>query len=271
MLNLELCKPLFELSLAIEQSKKELASNPSSERASELEKSIQDLGGKIYEKSTALINKTVDQWSSKEPLSSFLSVELEALKTSADASWHSAIDDVKKRLINLADIEAKKSPIRRKIEKNAVGILIVLVVAIVLSLKWHWLIEVDEPIEASTGVVQRAKVLEKVLEYDHSMGVFVRRGGWLKGIIYWPIEPTDDEIKHASEFLWSVVGVYDYMQKESLLCGSQLHHDSSDKDIKDEVVIAQVVIDDLKTADPKSEKNGALLVANSFMKKFPCK
>jgi hypothetical protein len=32
------------------------------------------------------------------------------------------------------------------------------------------------------------------------MNTHVRKGGWLKGILFWPIEPTEDEIKGASEF-----------------------------------------------------------------------
>lgn len=271
MSNIALYQPLLELSIAITECKAELAGKPNSQRESELKKAFQNMEEKIHEDSQQLVNKTIDTWSSEQSLSSFLAGELNSLKEVADKSWHPAIDDVKERLTNLADIETKKSPTLRKIEKHAWWLSIILIAIIMFSLKWYWLIEVNQPIETTKGLAQRAKALEKVLDYDDSMDTFVRRGGWLKGIIFWPTEPTEKEIKYASEFLWATVDVYDYLKTENTLCGSQVTHDSKDDNLKDEIVISQLVIDYLKTANPNNSKNGALLIANAFVSKFQCK
>lgn len=63
-------------------------------------------------------------------------------------------------------------------------ISIIAIVIIIFSLKWYWLVEVNQPIETTKGVVQRAGTLEKLLDYDDSMDTHVRRGVWLKGIYF---------------------------------------------------------------------------------------
>jgi hypothetical protein len=104
MSNIELYQPLLELELAIAESKDELAYFPNAKRKSELETILLNLEEKIHEKSSALVDKTVDTWDSSQCLSSFLSDELNSLKEVADKSWHSAIDGVRERLTKLADI-----------------------------------------------------------------------------------------------------------------------------------------------------------------------
>lgn len=272
MSNIELYQPLLELEVAIAECKEELAYFPNAKRKSELETNIFNMEEKIHEKSSALVDKTVDTWgNSSQSLSSFLGDELNSLKEVADKSWHLAIDGVRERLTKLADIETKKSPAFRKFEKIVPLISIIAIVIVIFSLKWYWLVKVNQPIETTKGVVQRAGTLEKLLDYDDSMDTHVRRGGWLKGILFWPIEPTENEVKHASEFLWTTVDVYDYLLNENTLCRSQMTHNSKDDNMKDEIAISQVVIDYLKTTNPNNSENGALLIANAFISKFPCK
>ncbi|MDZ7735172.1 MAG: hypothetical protein U5P41_02755 [Gammaproteobacteria bacterium] len=170
MSNIELYQPLLELSAAIKQCNQELQGKPGWKRKSELKKAIQNMEQKLTEQSTDLINNTVDSWIPSQPLSSFLAEELDEVKEAADESWHVAIEDVKKRLSKLADKESKKSPTRRKIEKHGWWIAILVIGITMVSLKWYWLIDVNEPIESTAGVVQRAKTLEKLLDYDDSMG-----------------------------------------------------------------------------------------------------
>lgn len=271
MSNIALYQPLIELEVAIAKCKGELAYFPNAKKKSELETILLSLEEKVNEKCLALVDKTVVAWDSSQSLSSFLSDELNSLKEVADKSWHLAIEGVRERLIKLADIETKKSPAFRKFEKIAPLISFVAIVIIILSLKWYWLVEVNQPIETTKGVVQRAGTLEKLLDYDDSMDTHVRRGGWLKGILFWPVEPTEKEVKHASEFLWTTVEVYDYLLKERTICGAQMAHDSKGNNMKDEIAVSQVVIDYLKATNPNNADSGALLIANAFISKFPCK
>lgn len=59
---------------------------------------------------------------------------------------------------------------------------------------------IESPPDTQKGIQERAAAIEKVLRYDDWMDTRVRRGGWLKGILLWPIEPTEQELKGASEF-----------------------------------------------------------------------
>ncbi len=271
MSNVELFQPLLELSAAISEYTEELQTKPERKRKSELKKGIQNMEEALVEKSTELINKTVDSWDSDQPLSDFLSQELDAIKEASDESWHLAIDDVKVRLRKISNTESKKSPTRRKIEKNGWWLTILFVGITMVSLKWYWLIDVNQPIDTVNGVIQRAGTLEKLLDYDDTMDTRVRRGGWLKGIMLWPAEPTEKEIEYASEFLWSTVEIYDYLQEQDAVCGIPFFHNSDDDNYKDEIAISQVVIDYVNTGNNFSNvESGPLLIAEAFTSKFPC-
>jgi hypothetical protein len=54
-------------------------------------------------------------------------------------------------------------------------------------------------IETRGGMQQRAAAVEKALRYDDLVGTRVRRGGMFKGVMFWPIKPTDGEIGGAAE------------------------------------------------------------------------
>lgn len=59
---------------------------------------------------------------------------------------------------------------------------------------------IDYSVESREGIQERAAAIEKLLRYDDWMDTRVRRGGWLKGILLWPIEPSESEIEGAAEF-----------------------------------------------------------------------
>jgi hypothetical protein len=271
MPNIELFKPLLELSAAISTYTEELQTKPEKKRKSELKEMVQKLEEALLEQSTELIKRTVDSWDSDQPLSDFLVQELDIIKKESDESWHLAIDDVKIRLRKISNKESKKSPTRRKIEKNWWWLIILFVGITMVSLKWFWLINVNQPSDTVTGVIQRAGALEKILDYDDTMDTRVRRGGWLKGIILWPAEPTEKEIGYGGDFLWSTIGVYDYLQEQNAVCGVPFIHNPDDDNYKDEILIAQVVIDYINTGDNfNNVESGTLLIAEAFLNKFPC-
>jgi len=270
MSNIEFFQPLLELSVAINECNEELKGKPGWKRKSKLKKAIQNMEQKLTKQSTELIDNTVDTWDSDQSLSEFLVEELNAVKKSADESWHVAIDDVKTRLGKSAKKESSKSPTRRKIEKNGWWITIIAIGITMVALKWYWLIDVNEPIDSPSGVAQRSATLEKLLDYDDSMEKRVRRG-WLKGILFWPAEPTEEEIKYASEFLWTTLEVYDYLQKENILCNVSLSHDANDDNYKDKIEIVQIAIDYINnTQNISAAESGPLLLAGAYTSKYPC-
>ena len=271
MSNIGTFQPLFELSGAILECKQELEGKPPRKRQTELKKLARELEESLAESSKALIGKTVESWKSDQPLAEFLASEMELIKASSDASWHLAIDDVKERLVKLANNEEKKSTTRRKIEKNAWWILLVAIASTMVILKWYWIVDVSEKSDTAIGYYQRAEALQKLIDYDDYMGTKVRKGGMFKGVLFWPIEPTEEEIQYASDFLWTSVNVYDYMISEGLLCAVDMNHNGDDEDYDDEIAIAQVVITQFNNGlDVRQTENAAFTAAKAYSTAFLC-
>lgn len=59
---------------------------------------------------------------------------------------------------------------------------------------------IESSLDTEKGIQQRAAAIEKVLWYDDLMDTRARRGGWIKGILFWPIKPTEQELSGAAEF-----------------------------------------------------------------------
>ncbi|MDZ7735173.1 MAG: hypothetical protein U5P41_02760 [Gammaproteobacteria bacterium] len=93
----------------------------------------------------------------------------------------------------------------------------------------------------------------------------------MKGILFWPAEPTEEEIEYASEFLWTAVDVYDYLSEEGALCNANLAHNANDENYEDEIAIAQIAIDYInRSQNVSSAESGPLLIAGAYANKFPC-
>ena len=271
MLNVQVFQPLLELSAAINEYTEELQKNPKRKRKSELKEGIQKMKVALAEESAALITNTLDGWDSRQPLSDFLEQRLNAIKAASDESWHLAIDDVKIQLIRISSKESKKGATRRKIEKNGWWLTLLFIGIAMGALKWHWIIDVNQPVDTITGVIQRAATLEKVLDYDDTMDTRVRRGGWAKGIIFWPAEPTEKEIGYAAEFLWNTIEVYDYLKEKNIVCGNPILYNPDDDNYEDEIKVSQVVIEYINTVDNLSNaESGPELIVEAFTRKFPC-
>src|SRR3546814_2242053 len=91
--------------------------------------------------------------------------------------------------------EAKKSPAYRKAMKMMPWVIAAVCVVAYFGLRLFSAVDVSAPIASREGVVQRAAAMEKYVRYDDFMHTEVRKGGWLKGIMFWPIEPSDAEMK----------------------------------------------------------------------------
>jgi hypothetical protein len=67
------------------------------------------------------------------------------------------------------------------------------------------------------------------------------------------------------------MGVYEHLRHENALCVSKLTLDAKYGEYQDEIALAQVVIDYLKTVGPAGSGNGPQLIAGALTSKFPCK
>lgn len=136
--------------------------------------------------------------------------ELHLLREEADPSWHSAIDYTQDHLMPYLTKEAGKSPWMRKYIKAGPWVAAAFVAIVYFGIAIFSGTPITQSLETREGIEQRAAAAKKVIRYDDVMNTRVRRGGWIKGILFWPIEPNATEIKGAGEFVGLVLAAQQY-------------------------------------------------------------
>ncbi len=149
--------------------------------------------------------------------------QLTSLREETDPSWYPAIDYTQESLLPYLTKEAGKNPRLRKALKVAPFAAAALAAVIYFGIAIFSGTPVTEKIETREGLRQRAAATEKVFRYDDWMNTRVRRGGWAKGILLWPIEPDPFEIRGAAEFAGLVIEGQQYAKG----CGTVLSYGNS--------------------------------------------
>jgi hypothetical protein len=125
---------------------------------------------------------------------------IEELRKIDMPSWNPAINYLSDNMLPKLQKEASRDPKVRKAIKAVPLVLGGVVLVGYFALRFLSATPINHQIETTEGIQERAAALEKLIRYDDLMDTQVRRGAWLKGIMFWPIEPTEAEIKGASRF-----------------------------------------------------------------------
>lgn len=123
---------------------------------------------------------------------------------------------------------------------------------------------ITEDIGTRKGLQQRAAAVEKVVRYDDWMSTRVRKGGWLKGILLWPIEPSESEIKGAAEF----VGLVIEGQRYARGCGSVGGYGTTLT--KEQITMISDVADFIQRDDLQWEEPAPLMVVAALESADKC-
>ena len=81
-------------------------------------------------------------------------------------------------------------------------------------------VDVSQPIESKSGIAQRAAAVAKVVRYDDWISGNARKGGLIKALLLWPIEPTEAEVRGAQEFAALAFEGVDELAKAGAICPS---------------------------------------------------
>lgn len=269
MSNLKLYPPLLEKAVTVlhlEDVVKD--ANQTKKEKRKAQDILNELRPELISDSQKLISDSFDSWQEKSDLVSHIIYELDELKSVADSSWHSAITKLKELLIEQTIKESKKSPLRRKIEKHSWWIILLTISISALSIRYYSAVEVTDTITEKSGIIQRADALQKILRYDDWMDTRVRKGGWLKSFLLWPIEPTKEEINSAAEFIGATEEVYNHLLSQSLICNVppsyNTDHMTASKDV---LSFIQMKSDAYKI---NQTENSVQLIAIPLIEKFPC-
>lgn len=113
--------------------------------------------------------------------------------------WTDTINFVRHELASKIDKESRKNPTLRKFIHWSPAIIGVILIGTYFGVRFVTAVEINQPVETRIGLTQRAEAVSKAIRYDEWMSSHVRRGGFLKPIILWPIEPNETELRGASE------------------------------------------------------------------------
>lgn len=190
-------------------------------------------------------------------------------KQKADASWHPSLEYLMDNFIPKLDREAKKNPkIRRaiKLAPLVTGIVVVLAYFIV---RFTSAVTVTADVESREGIIQRAQIVEKALRYDDWADTKVRRGGWLKGIMLWPIEPTEEELNAGGELTNIIVELAQLLETQARICNGPLQG-SSTSFSSEQIDMINSVTAYLTGPNVQWEEPALLTVAKPIQQAYPC-
>lgn len=126
--------------------------------------------------------------------------DIEQLKATCDPSWLPAVDYTADNLLPYLKKEADRDPRLRKAIKAAPWVLAGIAAIAYFGIRFWSATPITHPVDTRVGIQERASAIVKLLRYDDWMQTHVRKGGWIKGLLLWPIEPLGEEIKGAREF-----------------------------------------------------------------------
>lgn len=179
-----------------------------------------------------------------------------------------AIDRTAEKLADIAAKQQGKSSFRRKVEHYWWAIAIVAVAAVYFGLRVYSAVPTYDQIETRDELIAGYTALQKVERYDDWADTGVRKGGWLKGVMLWPIEPNEDEVKFAGDMLWLSIGVYDYLLEEGLICNNTLSGPLENEDIDTQLEYAHLV-GDFSESSPQ-QGNAIELTAAALKQSYSC-
>ena len=195
--------------------------------------------------------------------------ELDEIEAGADPSWHPAIRHTREQLMPYLTKEAAKSPITRDLIRWTPWAIGAVVVVAYFAVRLTSGVDVSASLETRVGLQQRAAAAEKVIRYDDWMGTHVRRGGWFKGIMLWPIEPSDTEVSGAGEFVSVALEGYELLVQKGEICGTL--QDGVDGKLSDsQIQFADEISEEIQHAKIDWQTPPVMTILIPIKAKFPC-
>lgn len=143
------------------------------------------------------------------------------------------------------------------------------VVAIYFSIIFMSVLDLSAPDDTKLGIQQRAAAAEKVIRYDEWMHANVRRGGFLKGILLWPIEPSGAEIRAASEFASTTLSGYEFLNQRREICGTLVSSDG-ERLSQEQVRFVSDIADRIQQSGLNWQTPPVMTILDQIRGKFPC-
>lgn len=168
---------------------------------------------------TAFVYDLLKDGKSGAVATELVNADLAEIAAASNPDWHNTYESVRLDILARIDNEADKKPWQRTLRRRLPLILLAIVILGYMGTRWYSATPVDQPIETKAGLIQRAAALHKAARYTDWHPEKVRRGGWFVELVFWPIEPTEIEVKSAGELAGLLFGGAQEMQSAGVACG----------------------------------------------------
>lgn len=91
--------------------------------------------------------------------------------------------------------------LKEKFKKHSWWMGSLAAIVIFFGVRIFCLVDVTAPINTKEGMVQGERAYRKIVRYNDLAGRRVKKGGFLKSIVLWPIKPTEKEVEYANKYL----------------------------------------------------------------------
>lgn len=204
-----------------------------------------------------------------QDISRAVSDDLDQIETASDPSWQAPIALVRENLLTRIEKEGRKKPWLRTAVRWTPAALAVAVAIAFFGIRFASAVDISQSLETRVGLEQRAAATKKVIRYDDWMSSRVRRGGWLKGILLWPIEPSETEIQGAQEFVALTLDGYAALSGEGEICGV-LPQGAGDSLSEQQLDLIGDVATFLRDTGTQWEEPPIMTVLEPIRRAFPC-
>lgn len=197
-----------------------------------------------------------------------VAAELDEIAAHSAPGWENVYRQVRVDLLARIEADAKRAPWRRALVHRAPLLIAVLVVASYFGVRLYAATPVRDPVQSRAGLEQRAAALDKLLRYNDWASVHVRKGGVLKPILLWPIEPTDTEVQSAQEMAGVIVGGAALLMEQGQAC--RVPMPSGDAPTPDQIVLLQTVTAHLRGAETRWRAQAMLTILDPIRSAYRC-
>lgn len=157
-----------------------------------------------------------------------VNTDFEEIAAASDPAWHGTYDVVRHDILARIEREGDKKPWQRTLRRRLPIIILAVLVVAYAGTRWYNTTPIDQPAESKAGVIQRAAALHKVVRYEEYHPTNTRRGRWLVELVFWPIEPTENDIKGASELAGMILGGGQSLMSAGAACGVPMPSSADD-------------------------------------------
>lgn len=208
---------------------------------------------------------------SADEAAALVNTDMEEIAAASNPEWHGTYDIVRHDILARIEREGGKKPWQRTLRRRAWLIILAVLVVAYGGTRWYNTTPVDQPPESKAGLIQRAAALHKVVRYQEYHPDKVRRGRWLVELVFWPIEPTENDIKGAGELGGFILGGGQSLMAGGAACNVPVSV-SSQGDV-DEATLALLEDVALYLQNPKTQwqEPAVATVLGRVQARHPCK